>query len=296
MSATATTSRVFGSGIRRREDPRLITGTARYTDDIALPGMVHAAILRSPHGHARITRIDTSRAKAAAGVLDVFTGADIESALKPIPCCWLVPNSNLKVAAYPAIAKDVVRYVGDAVAVVVAETPYQAHDALDLIDVDYEPLPAVVDPEKATKPGAPVLHADAPDNVAFHWTVAGGDVDAAFKNAEVVVRDRIIQQRLIPTAIEPRAAVAHFVPVTGELTLWNTTQNPHIVRFVMSLVTGVPEDRLRVDRAGSRRRVRQQDPADPGGLHHSLLLDEARASRQVDRDAHGELPVDDARP
>jgi carbon-monoxide dehydrogenase large subunit len=246
MTVAMTPSRVFGSGIRRREDPRLMTGTARFTDDIMLPGMVHAAILRSPHGHARITRIDTSRAKAAPGVVAVFTGSDSENMLKPIPCLWLVPDSNLKTSPFPAIAKDVVRFVGDAVAVVVADTPYQAYDALDLIEVEYEPLPAVVDPEKAAKTGAPILHPEAPDNVAFHWTVAGGDVDAAFKNAEVVVRERIIQQRLIPTAIEPRAAVAHFVPVTGELTLWNTTQNPHIVRFAMSVVTGVPEDRLRV--------------------------------------------------
>jgi carbon-monoxide dehydrogenase large subunit len=246
MTVVTTPSRVFGSGIRRREDPRLMTGTARFTDDIMLPGMVHAAILRSPHGHARITRIDTSRAKAAPGVVAVFTGSDSENMLKPIPCLWLVPDSNLKTSPFPAIAKEVVRFVGDAVAVVAAESPYQAYDALDLIDVDYEPLSAVVDPEKAVKAGAPILHAEAPDNVAFHWTVAGGDVDAAFKNAEVVVRERIIQQRLIPTAIEPRAAVAHFVPVTGELTLWNTTQNPHIVRFAMSVVTGVPEDRLRV--------------------------------------------------
>jgi carbon-monoxide dehydrogenase large subunit len=237
---------VFGSGIRRREDPRLITGTARYTDDITLPGMAHAAILRSPHGHARVKRIDTSRAKEAPGVVAVFTGADIEGVLKPIPCLWLVPNSELKAAPFPAIAKDVVHFVGDAVAVVVAESPHQAHDALDSIDVDYEPLPAVVDPEKATKPGAPVLHDEAPGNVAFHWTVTGGDVDAAFKSAEVIVRERIIQQRLIPTAIETRGAVAQFVPITGELTLWNTTQNPHIVRFAMSVVTGVPEDRLRV--------------------------------------------------
>jgi carbon-monoxide dehydrogenase large subunit len=246
MTVATTPSRVFGSGIRRREDPRLMTGTARFTDDIMLPGMVHAAILRSPHGHARITRIDTSRAKAAPGVVAVFTGSDSENMLKPIPCLWLVPDSNLKTSPFPAIAKEVVRFVGDAVAVVVADTPYQAYDALDLIEVEYEPLPAVVDPEKAAKTGAPILHPEAPDNVAFHWTVAGGDVDAAFKNAEVVVRERIIQQRLIPTAIEPRAAVAHFVPVTGELTLWNTTQNPHIVRFAMSVVTGVPEDRLRV--------------------------------------------------
>ena len=246
MTATMTPARVFGSGIRRREDPRLLTGTARYTDDIVLPGMVHAAVLRSPHAHARIARLDVSRAKAAPGVVAVFTGADAEGALKPIPCLWLVPGSNLKTAPYPAMATDVVRYVGDAVAVVVAESPYQAYDALELIDADYETMAAVVDPQKATQPGAPALHGEASDNVAFHWTVAGGDVDAAFRDAEVTVRDRIIQQRLIPTAMEPRGAVAHFVPATGELTLWNTTQNPHIVRFAMSVVTGIPEDRLRV--------------------------------------------------
>ena len=239
-------ARVFGSGIRRREDPRLLTGTARYTADITLPGMAYAAILRSPHGHARIRAIDTSGAKRAPGVVAVYTAADTEGTLQPIPCAWLLPNAGLKTAPYRALAADVVRYVGDAVAVVVAESDYQAYDALDLIEVDYEPLPATVDPEKATAKGAPQLHAEAPGNVAFHWTVAGGDVDAAFASAPVVVRDRIVQQRLIPTAMEPRGAVAQFTPATGELTLWNTTQNPHIVRFIMSLVTGVPEDRLRV--------------------------------------------------
>jgi carbon-monoxide dehydrogenase large subunit len=213
---------------------------------MVLPGMVHAAILRSTHAHARIRRIDTSRAAAAPGVLAVFTAADAENVLKPVPCLWLVPDTNLKIGTYRALAKDVVRYVGDALAVVVAESPYQAHDALDLIAVDYEPLPAVVDPKKAAEPGAPQLHDVAPDNIAFHWTVAGGDIDAAFASAEVVVRDRIVQQRLIPTAMEPRSALAHFVPATGELTLWNTTQNPHIVRFATSVVTGIPEDRLRV--------------------------------------------------
>jgi carbon-monoxide dehydrogenase large subunit len=246
MNAPTSTPRIFGSGIKRREDPRLLTGTARYTDDIVLPGLVHAAVLRSPHAHARIRSIDTGRAKAAAGVVAVFTGADTAGVLQPIPCAWLLPGSNLKTPPYPAVAKDVVRFVGDAVAVVVAESAHQAYDALDLIDVDYETLPAVVDPQKASQPGAPLLHEDVPNNIAFHWTVAGGDVEAAFKNAEVVVRDRIVQQRLIPTAMETRGAVAQYVPATGELTLWNTTQNPHIVRFIMSLVTGVPEDRLRV--------------------------------------------------
>jgi carbon-monoxide dehydrogenase large subunit len=245
MTTTAS-ARVFGSGIRRREDPRLLTGTARYTADVVLPGMAHAAVLRSPHGHARIRRIDTSRAASAPGVVAVFTGADTQGALQPIPCAWLLPNAGLKTAPYPVIARDVVRYVGDAVAVVVAESDYQAADALELVEVDYDPLPASVDPQQAIAEGAPQLHAEAPNNIAFHWTVAGGDIDAAFASAPVVVRDRIVQQRLIPTAMEPRGAVAQFTPATGELTLWNTTQNPHIVRFIMSLVTGVPEDRLRV--------------------------------------------------
>jgi aerobic carbon-monoxide dehydrogenase large subunit len=240
-------AKVFGSGIRRREDPRLMTGTGTFTDDIVLPNMAHAAILRSPHAHARVTRIDTARARAAAGVLAVYTAADTEGALKPIPCLWLVPGSDLKIGPYSSFAKDVVRYVGDCVAVVVAETRYQAQDALDLIDVDYEPLPAVVDPQRAVASGAPQLHPDIAGNQAFHWTVAGGDVDAAFKAPDVViVKERIIQQRLIPTAMEPRSAVAQFVQATGELTLWNTTQNPHIVRFACSVVTGVPEDKLRV--------------------------------------------------
>ena len=249
-------SRIFGSGIRRREDPRLITGSATYTHDIVLPGMAHAAMLRSSHAHARVTRIDTEKARTAAGVVGVYTGADIEGALQPVPCAWLLPDSQLRIAPYPCIAKDTVRYTGDIVAVVVAETPYQAYDALDLIEVDYEPLPTVIDPEKAAGADAPQLHAqdingeDISGNQAFHWTVAGGgDLDAAFAEAEsngVVIKERILQQRLIPNAMEPRGAVAQYTRATGELTLWNTTQNPHIVRFLCSVVTGIPEDKLRV--------------------------------------------------
>jgi carbon-monoxide dehydrogenase large subunit len=239
-------SRFFGSGIRRREDPRLITGSATYTDDLVLPGMLHAAMLRSPHAHARILSVDTSRAAAAPGVVAVYTAGDIDGELKPMPCAWLLPNAGLTVADYPCVARDKVRYVGDIVAVVVAESRYQAYDALDLIDVDYQPLPAVTDPQAAAAASAPQLHDNIPGNQAFHWTVSGGDVEAAFANAEVIVRDRIVQQRLIPTAMEPRAALAHYIQASGELTLWNTTQNPHIVRFLCSLVTGIPEDKLRV--------------------------------------------------
>ena len=197
------TTRIFGSGIRRREDPRLITGQATYTDDIKLTGLVHAAILRSPHAHARIVSVDVSAAQSAPGVLAAYTGADTDGVLNPIPCAWVVPDSDVKAVAYPAIAKDVVRYVGDAVAVVVAETRAQAEDALESINVSYEVLPATVNPEAATKDGAPQLHEDAPNNQAFHWVMAGGDTDAAFQSPEVVVKDTILQQRLIPNAMEP---------------------------------------------------------------------------------------------
>ena len=237
----------FGSGIRRREDPRLITGAATYTDDIVLPGMLHAAMLRSPYAHARISGIDTSAAADAPGVVAVYTGADLEGELGAAPCAWLLPNADLKIADYPCIAKDTVRYVGDIVAVVVAESQYQASDALERIDVDYEPLDAVVDPKASMDDGAPRLHEEIQNNQAFHWTVTGGgDIEDAFYSAQVVVKETIVQQRLIPNAMEPRGALASYKKATGELTLWNTTQNPHIVRFLCSLVCGVPEDRLRV--------------------------------------------------
>src|SRR5262245_25562533 len=237
-------TRIFGSGIKRREDPRLITGAASYTDDLTLPNMVHAVMLRSPHAHAQVSRLDVTQARNAPGVVAVYTAADLP--LNPMPCAWLLPNANLKVATYPPIATGTVRYVGDIVAVVVAESAAQGYDALDLIEVEYKPLPCVIDPQKACAAGAPQLHADVAGNVAFQWTVAGGDVDAAFKNADVIVKEQIYQQRLIPTAMEPRACLAKWSGASGELTLWNTTQNPHILRFLTSVVIGIPEDRVRV--------------------------------------------------
>ena len=240
------TTRMFGSGIRRREDPRLITGRASYTDDITLPGMAYAAILRSPYAHANITSIDTSAAACQPGVLAVYTGADIEGHLNPIPCAWLIPDSNLLTPDHPAIAKDKVRYVGDAVAVVVAESRYQAEDALEHIDVDYEPLDATINPKASTQDGAPQVHDDVPNNIAFKWTVAGGEIDEAFEKADVVVKDTINLQRLIPNAMEPRSAIAQYVAPTGNLTLWGTSQNPHIARFLSSVVTGVGEHKVRV--------------------------------------------------
>ena len=240
------TTRIFGSGIRRREDPRLITGRASYTDDIKLPGMLHAAILRSPYAHANIRSVDASGAAGQPGVVAVYTGADTEGVLNGLPCAWLIPGSDLKTPAHPPVAKDKVRYVGDAVAVVVAESRYQAEDALEHIAVDYEPLAVVINPKAAAQDGAPQIHDDVPNNVAFTWAVAGGDADAAFADAAVTVSDTITLQRLIANPMEPRSALAQWNAPMGELTLWNTSQNPHIARFLTCVVTGVPEHKIRV--------------------------------------------------
>jgi carbon-monoxide dehydrogenase large subunit len=237
---------IFGSGIKRREDPRLITGAATYTDDVKLTGLVYAAFLRSPYAHARITRIDVSSARRAPGVLAVYAGADIKDRVAPVPCAWNVPNCDLKIPPHPLLAYDKVRYAGDGVAMVVAETRSAARDAVDLIDVDYEPLGGGVDPEQMAQPGAPQLHVEVPNNVAFTWVVAGGDADRAFQEAEVKVKERIVQQRLLPTAMECRAAVASYNKGSGHLTLWVTSQNPHIHRFLCSVMLKVPEHKLRV--------------------------------------------------
>lgn len=239
-------SRLFGATVKRREDPRLITGKGMYTDDFKLPGMLHMVILRSPYAHARITSLDVSKAKQLPGVHAVLTGKDLVGKVNPIPTAWLIPNSDLKTPAYPALATDHVRYTGDAVAAVVAETPAIARDARDLIDVNYEPLPVVTETEKALAEGAPQLHDDAPSNQAFHWSFANGDADGAINNAEVVVRHRFVQQRLIPNAMETRGAVASWQPGADELTLYNTTQNPHIVRFLVSVTNNIPENKIRV--------------------------------------------------
>ena len=242
-----TMTRPFGSSIKRVEDPRFITGRGRYTANFVRPGMTHMAVTRSPFAHALITSIDTSAAASMPGVLGVFTGADMTAAgFGGIPCAWVVPDSNTKTPEHPPIAIDKVRYVGDAVAIVIAETDHQAHDAAIAVAVDYDVLAAVTNAEEATGEGAPTLHEEAQDNVCFHWTVAGGDIDAAFAAADVIVSDHIVNQRLIPMAMEPRAALADWDPAMEELTIWVTSQNPHIVRFLLSLDTGIPENKIRV--------------------------------------------------
>ena len=236
----------MGKSQKRREDPRLITGSATYTDDIQLPRMLYAAVLRSPWAHARVSGIDVQRARTSPGVVAVYTGRDLAERVNPVPCAWMVPNCDLKVPPHPLLAVDTVRYVGDGVAFVVAESREAARDALDLIDVDYDPLGAVVDPEQATLSAAPQLHADVASNVAFTWTVAGGDADASFASAPVAVDLRIVHQRLLPSAMEARAALASYNAGSGQLTLWVTSQNPHICRFLCSVMLKLPEHRIRV--------------------------------------------------
>jgi carbon-monoxide dehydrogenase large subunit len=243
-------SRLFGASIKRREDPRLITGRATYTDDLRFPGLTHARIVRSPHAHARIKRVDVDAARRHPGVVAVFTGKDLQGVINPIPTAWLIPNADLKTPPHPALAVDTVRYVGDGVAVVVAEDRFAARDAAALVRVEYEPLQAVVDQQKAMAPGAPQLHPDVPNNLAFKWIIGNSEATAAaFKEAErdgIVLSQHIVNQRLIPNAMEPRAVVARYNSGSGELTVWYTTQNPHIARFIMSLVTGLPEHKIRI--------------------------------------------------
>lgn len=248
MTTTAQpTTKPFGSPVKRLEDPRLITGEAKYTDDIALPGMAHLVVVRSPFAHARIGSVDTSEAEGMPGVLGVFTGREMaEAGFGGIPCAWAIPDSDLKMPEHPPIAIDKVRYVGDAVAIVVAEDEYRARDAAAAVRVDYEQLSAVVDARKATEEGAPQLHDDVPGNLAFHWKVSGGEVEEAFAEAEVVVTDTIVNQRLVPNAMEPRVALAQWNPGAEEVTLWVTSQNPHIHRFLLSLDSGIPEHKIRV--------------------------------------------------
>lgn len=238
-------TKLFGARIKRREDPRLVTGKATYTDDLKLPAMLHAVFVRSPHAHARIRRVSTSEARKAPGVVAVFTGEDL-AGVGPLPCAWLIPNAELKTPPHPAIAVDRVRYVGDAVAVVLADDRYLAEDAAELVRVEYESLPVLTDAEQATRAGATLLHGDVAQNVAFRWKVAGGDVATAFAEADRVIKQRLVNQRLIPNAMETRASVADFRPSTGELTLWVTSQNPHIHRVILSGVLGIPEHKFRV--------------------------------------------------
>src|SRR5512140_499100 len=243
-----TATDVLGERVKRVEDPRFITGGGRYLDDIKLPGMARMAIMRSPYAHANIRSIDTSAAKAMPGVIAVFTGADIP--YNPLPMAWPAGGASgiRNTGNTPRVlATDSVKWTGEGVAAVIAETDEQAIEAIDAIRVDWEPLPAVVDAEKAVTPGAPQLHENAPNNVVFEWTVGDrAGTEAALANAEVIVRQRLVNQRLIPNPMETRGDIGWYNPGTDEYTIWMSSQTPHIQRLLVGIFTmGIPEHKLR---------------------------------------------------
>ncbi|WP_283138611.1 xanthine dehydrogenase family protein molybdopterin-binding subunit [Rhizohabitans arisaemae] len=232
----------IGKARRRREDARLVTGRTRWTDNIQLPGMLHVAFLRSPMAHARILRVDVSAARELPGVVAAFTGADLGPEQGSLPCAWPV-SEDVVIPAHPPVAVEEVRYVGEAVACVVATDRYRAADALEAIEVDYEPLDPVLDMEAALAPGSPGVRAGQ-SNKAFTWVFSQGEVDAAFAGAPVLIERTYVQQRLIPSAMEPRAVVCD--RLGEDYTLHSATQIPHILRVMLALTTGIPEHRLRV--------------------------------------------------
>ncbi len=237
----------IGKPMKRVEDPRFIQGKGKYVANLQIPGMLHAAIVRSPHAHAKINSIDTSAALAMPGVVGVYTGADLAAdGVGGLPCGFNPPG--IKTAPHPVLAIGKVRHVGDGVAVVIAENRYAAQDAADAVQVDYTPLPAVVDAKKAVDPSAPQLHDEIPNNTSFYWALGDRtEIDRVFAAADHVVELDLINQRLIPNAMEPRACVAQYSDFSEEMTIWTTSQNPHIIRLLLSLATlQMPENKLRV--------------------------------------------------
>jgi len=247
MSATG-----IGASVRRKEDQRFITGHGHYTDDVNRPGQAHAVFLRSPHAHATIKSIDAKAARARAGVLAVLTGAELAAdKIGNLICGWMIHSkdgSPMKMAPHPALSTGKACYVGDPVAVVIAETLAQAKDAAEAIAVDYAPLPAVVDCAKAQAKGAPLIHEMAPGNAIYQWHLGDAKaVEAAVRAAKHVTSLDIVNNRLVPNAIEPRAAIGEYDEGAESFTLWNTTQNPHVARLVISAFVGMaPEHKLRV--------------------------------------------------
>jgi carbon-monoxide dehydrogenase large subunit len=235
-------NKYVGQRVRRTEDPRLIKGLAHYVDDIELPGTLHVAFVRSVYAHAKITGIDTSAALAAPGVVAVYTGKDV-AAVGPVPCASALPG--LKVPDHRVLATDKVYFVGHPIAAVVATNRYAARDAVDLIVVDYDDLPVVTDVEAAAA-GGPVIHESFGDNIAYKMTAGEGDIDAAFASADRTLKQRVLHRRLAPIAMEPRGVLARYFPGEEELTLWSSTQIPHLMRTQVALMIGMPENKLRV--------------------------------------------------
>src|SRR5258706_2443603 len=249
--SAATSTGPIGQRMERKEDMRFLTGAGQYTDDVKLANQSYACFLRSPHAHARIKSIRTDAAKKLPGVLAIYTAADIPAAVGGLPCGWLITGIDgkpMKEPKHPLLAQGKVRYVGEQVALVVADTYEQAKDAAEKIDVDYETLPATVDVREATKKGAPTVHDEAPGNVGYVWALGGkAAVHAAFARASHVTTLEFINNRLIPNAIEPRACNAAHSRADDSYTLYVASQNPHVERLLMTaFVLGLPEHKVRV--------------------------------------------------
>jgi aerobic carbon-monoxide dehydrogenase large subunit len=236
-------AKYVGQRVKRTEDPRLIQGLGHYVDDIKLPDTLHVAFLRSMYAHAKIKSIDTSEASHAPGVVAVYTGKDVAGKIGPVPCAGVLPG--LKIPDYRVLASDHVTFVGHPIAAVVATDKYVARDAIDLIMIDYEELPVVVDVEEAAK-GGPLVYEEYGDNIAYKLTSGEGDIEAALAASDHVIKQRIVHQRLIPIAMEPRGVLARYYPGEKELTIWTSTQIPHLARTQLAIMLGVPENKVRV--------------------------------------------------
>ena len=232
-----------GRSVKRTEDPRMIQGLAHYVDDIRLPDTLHAVFVRSIYAHARIKSVDVTEAKKAPGVVAVYTGPDVAK-IGPVPCGAAIPD--MKLPDHRVLAGNKVYFVGHPIAVVVAENKYAARDAADLIQVDYEELPVVMDEEKAAAKESPVIHEQFGTNIAYKLTAGEGDIEAALKSADKIVRQKIVNQRLAPIAMEPRGVLARYYRGEQELTLWTSTQIPHLARTSIAVMLGMPENKLRL--------------------------------------------------
>ncbi len=243
MATIAAPTRMIGAPIKRREDPRLIQGLAHYVDDIKRVGTLHCAFLRSDYAHAEIKSIDTAAATAHPSVVTVVTAEDLTD-VGGVPCGAEI--EGLKIPDHPPLAKERVRFVGEPIVAVVATDAYTARDALDLIEIDYEELPAIVDMDEALKPESPLIYEDFGDNVAFVSPLEAGDIEKAMDEADQVVSQRFVNQRLIPNAMEPRGVLAEYLPGEGTLTVWSSTQVPHILKTQLAIAVNVPEQKVRV--------------------------------------------------
>ena len=237
----------MGSRMKRTEDPRLITGSSTYVDDIKLAGMLYVTFVRSVHANANIVSVNTEAAKASAGVVEVLTGKDVSHLIGSVPCAAAIPG--LKVPFQPVLAVDAVRFVGEPVVAIVASDRYAGRDAADLVEIEYEPLPAAVDVEAAMKPDSPKVHPQFENNIAFTFPFpqkGGGDIEKAFAGAYKIVTQRMVNQRLAPIAMECRAVAAQYNAGEESITLWSSTQIPHLMRTQVAIMLGVPENRVRV--------------------------------------------------